>query len=54
MHQFLFCNEFILHLYMFRAQLCSSSGGQNFITNCIRCTGASDGLLQSVTMPDVL
>ena len=23
MHQFLFYNEFIIHLYMFRAQLCS-------------------------------
>jgi len=31
MHKFLFYNEFIAFLYMFRALLCSSSGGQNFI-----------------------
>ena len=28
----LFCNKFIKCLYMFRALLCSSSGGQNCIT----------------------
>jgi len=32
MHQFLLYNEFIIHLYMLRAQLCPSSGGQNCIT----------------------
>jgi len=28
MHKFLFCNKFIIFLYMFQALLCSSSGGQ--------------------------
>ena len=28
MHKFLFYNKFIIRLYMFRALLCSSSGGQ--------------------------
>ena len=28
MHKFLFYNKFIIFLYMFRALLCSSSGGQ--------------------------
>ena len=32
MHKLLFYNKFIIFLYMFRALLCSSSGGQNFIT----------------------
>jgi len=27
-HKLFFCNEFIVCLYMFRALLCSSSGGQ--------------------------
>jgi len=31
MHKFLFHNKFIICLYMFRALLCSSSGGQNCI-----------------------
>ena len=31
MHKFLFCNKFIIFLYMFRALLFSSSGGQNCI-----------------------
>ena len=31
MHKFLFYNKFIIFLYMFRALLCSSSGGQNCI-----------------------
>ena len=31
MHKFLFYNKFIIFLYMFRARLCSSSGGQNCI-----------------------
>jgi len=31
MHKFFFYNKFIICLYMFRALLCSSSGGQNFI-----------------------
>ena len=29
--QILFCNKFIIFLYMFRALLCSSPGGQNCI-----------------------
>jgi hypothetical protein len=28
LHKFLFYNKFIIFLYMFRALLCSSSGGQ--------------------------
>jgi len=31
MHKILFYNKFIICLYMFRALLCSSSGGQNCI-----------------------
>jgi hypothetical protein len=31
MHKFLFYNKFIIFLYVFRALLCSSSGGQNCI-----------------------
>jgi len=31
MHKFLFHNRFIVFLYLFRALLCSSSGGQNCI-----------------------
>jgi len=31
MHKFLFYNKFIIRLYMFRALLCSSSGGQNCV-----------------------
>jgi len=31
MHKFLFHNKFIIFLYMFRALLCPSSGGQNCI-----------------------
>jgi len=31
MHKILFYNKFIIRLYMFRALLCSSSGGQNCI-----------------------
>jgi len=31
MYKFLFCNKFIIFLYMFRALLCSSSGSQNCI-----------------------
>jgi len=31
MHKFLVYNKFIVFLYMFRALLCSSSGGQNCI-----------------------
>jgi len=32
MHEILFYNKFIICLYMFRALLCSSSGGHNCIT----------------------
>jgi len=42
MHQFLFYNEFIIHLYMFQAQLCSSSGGQNCIITPIHHTYRCD------------
>jgi len=36
MHKFLFYNKFIIFLDMFRALLCSSSGGQNcFIQHLI-------------------
>jgi hypothetical protein len=31
MHKFLFYNKFIIFLYMFRALLCSSSGGQTVL-----------------------
>jgi len=31
MHKFLFCNKFIIFLYMFRALLCSSPWGQSYI-----------------------
>jgi len=31
MHKLLFYNKFIVRLYMFRALLCSPSGGQNCI-----------------------
>ena len=31
MHKIFFYNKFIIRLYMFRALLCSSSGGQNYI-----------------------
>ena len=43
MHQFLFYNEFIIHLYMFRAQLCSSSGGQNCITQHLVSSHSAGG-----------
>jgi len=33
MHKFLFYNKFIIFLYMFRALLCSSSGGQIILYN---------------------
>ena len=35
MHKFLFYNKFIIFLYMFRALLCSSSGGQNTTSGII-------------------
>jgi len=31
MQKFLFYIKFIIFLYMFRAPLCSSSGGQNYV-----------------------
>jgi len=64
MHKLLFYNKFIIYLYTFRALLCSSSGGQNCITQRLvsshsvggrsehRC--APDGHLQSVTIPDAV
>jgi hypothetical protein len=64
MHQFLFYNKFIILLYMFRAQPFSSLGGENCITQHLVSshsagghplrTGASDGRLQSVMMPDAV
>jgi len=61
MHKFLFYNKFIRFLYMCRALLCSSSGGQTVLYNiwyrhtlqvAVRC--APRGHLQSVTIPDVV
>jgi len=43
MHQFLFYNEFIILLYMFRAKLCSSSGGQNCITQHLASSFSAGG-----------
>ena len=49
MHKFLFYNKFIIFFYMFRALLCSSSGGQyvlysiwyhHTLSVAVRCTGA--------------
>ena len=60
MHKFLFYNRFIIFLYMFRALLCSSSGGQNWIiqhlviTLCRRLSGGPDAHLQSMTIPDAV
>jgi len=64
MHKFLFYNEFIIFLYMFRALLCSSSGGQNCIVQYLVLshsvggrpvqTFAPDDHLQSVTIPDAV
>ena len=45
MHQFLFYNEFIILLYMFRAQPCSSSGGKNCITQHLASSHPEDGRL---------
>jgi len=66
MHKFFFYNKFIIRLYMLRALLCSSSGGQNCIIQhlvsshlyvAVRCTGATcapDGHLQSMMIPDAV
>jgi hypothetical protein len=43
MQQFLFYNEFIILLYMFRAQPCSSSGGQNCITQHLALSHSAGG-----------
>ena len=43
MHQLLFYNEFIIHLYMFLAQLCPSSRGQNFITQHLASSHSAGG-----------
>ena len=65
MHKILFYNKFIIFLYMFRALLCASSGGQNCIIQHLvwsHCVGgrpvhsplstcAPDGHLQSVMTP---
>jgi len=45
----LLCNKFIIFLYMFRALLCSSTRGQNFIIQhpiSSHFAGAPDGHLQ--------
>ena len=68
MHKILFYNKFIIFLYMFRALLCSSSGGQNCIIQHLvsshtvggrpvhspLSTCAPDGHLQGVTIPDAV
>jgi len=66
MHKFLFYNKFIIFLHMFRALLCSSSGGQNCIIQHLvsslsvggrpvrKLTCEPDGHLQSVTIPDAV
>ena len=43
MHQFLFYNESIIHLYVLRAQMCSSSGGQNCITQRLATSHSAGG-----------
>jgi len=43
MHQFLYYNEFIVLLYMFRAQPCASSGGQNRITEHLALSHSAGG-----------
>jgi len=59
MHKFLFYNKFIIFLYMFRALLCSSSGGQIVLYSiwyhhtckvAVRCTGWESPL--STCAPD--
>jgi len=55
MHKFLFYNKFIIFVYMFRALLCLSSGGQIVLYSSRpvhRC--GPDGHLQSVTIPDAV
>jgi len=58
MHKFLFYNNFIIFLYMFRALLCSSSGGQIVLYSiwyhhtCRWPSGAHR--TQSVTIPDAV
>ena len=54
MRQFLFYNEFIILLYMFRAQPCSPSGGQNCIIQHLASSHSAGGNLQSVMMPDAV
>ena len=68
MYKFLFYNKFIIFLYMFRALLCSSSGGQKLYytasgiitpvggrpVHSLREDGAPDGHLHSVTIPDAV
>jgi len=44
MYQFLFYNEFIILIYMFRAQPCSSSGSQNFIIQHLALSHYAGGL----------
>ena len=43
MRQSVFYNEFIIRLYMLRAQLCPSSGGQNCITQRLASSHSSGG-----------
>jgi len=45
MQQFLFYNEFIIQLYMYRAQLCSSSAVSQSVHRTVAC---------SVMMPDAV
>jgi len=52
--QILFYIEFIIFLCMFRALLCSSSVGQNCIIQHLVSSGAPDGHLLSVMIPDAV
>jgi len=49
--QILVYNKFITFLYMFRALLCSSSGGQNCILQHVVSSHYVGGHLYSVTIP---
>ena len=47
MHKFLFYNKFIIFLYMFRALLCASSGGQSCIIRHLVSSHSVDGTKSS-------
>jgi len=52
MHKFLFYNKFNICLYMFRALLCSSSGGQNCIIQHLVSSHSVGGRHLSTCAPD--